>query len=795
MPAITTPEKSPILDRLAALRARTRVHLAIDGLASTALAFVTIGLVSFGIDRVFRLPWGQRAGMLAIMALLAGTLIWRRIVVRLRVALPLVELARAVEKMEPRLEWRLVSAVQFLEREDPRGSAELARLVIAEAEQAAAPLVFSRVLDTGAVARRTGRGLLTVACGLALVLAPGFRKSSKIWFDRCILLSSTAEWPKNTELTVTAQNGQVVTVLGNGRMRVAIPRGSDLAIIVSARGEVPTRATLAFDFAASHIRGTRPLARLGDNRFRHVFEKVVEDCDFLVRGGDDEVGPIHVAVVRPPFLDGLAIEADPPAYTKVPKKTFGIEAGEIALPAGTSVTITAHGTKPLLGAELDVRFAGTSLDAAPERHSFVSSTLLERRLSEARALEDARRPDDAARAYGKVVDLARARMSAEDPRIAPLDSYAARLARVRDEPEPEADKELALQVLLKDPRLAQALEPTVAATETLSFTFVLDKTAACSIDVHDSDELSLERPVTLTLRSVPDAPPKVQLQALGIGQIITPECTIPIEVKATDDYGLYSGSLKYKTASPNQKNAEGALAVPGVSDLKRDVDLPFDWDVSSLHLTPGTFLNFVCEVTDDDPKGRKSSISSSYALRIVAPEELLMDLIRRQHELRRELERLRDDESKLAEGLDTLDVKTQERAGKKQREVQKSVADAARAMTQVVDEMRNNKLLDERARTRLQDDVVTPLEGLRDGELVKARDLSDGTLALPAGADRDAKSRDAGASAREVTTQLDMVIAHLKRVADLAELVARLREFLKKERDLMEETRKQTGGQ
>src|SRR5688572_27584882 len=109
MPALTKlPEQNVLLDRLAALRARTRLHLAIDGVASTALAFVTICLLSFGVDRVFRLTQGQRAFMLVILGAVCGVLIWRRLVARLRVALPLVELARAVEKMAPQLDWRLV---------------------------------------------------------------------------------------------------------------------------------------------------------------------------------------------------------------------------------------------------------------------------------------------------------------------------------------------------------------------------------------------------------------------------------------------------------------------------------------------------------------------------------------------------------------------------------------------------------------------------------------------------------------------------------------------------------------
>src|SRR4051812_8455357 len=99
MPATKLPthdtsknERHVLLARLAALRVRTRIHLAVDGLASTSLAFVSICLLSFGVDRVFRLPRGQRAFMLLLLGAVCGVLIWRRLVARLRVALPLVEL-------------------------------------------------------------------------------------------------------------------------------------------------------------------------------------------------------------------------------------------------------------------------------------------------------------------------------------------------------------------------------------------------------------------------------------------------------------------------------------------------------------------------------------------------------------------------------------------------------------------------------------------------------------------------------------------------------------------------------
>jgi hypothetical protein len=699
------------LARLEALRTRLRVHLALDGISSVSLALVSICLVSFGLDRVFRLPLSQRVFAFGLLALSVSTLVWRRLVARLRVELPLPELARAVEKLAPSLEWRLVSAVQFLEGADPRGSKELAGLVVSEAEEHAAKIDFTETLDTQAVARRALRGGFVLFCGFLLIW--GFPKQTLTWFQRNILLSSTVEWPKDTELHVTVRSGTTFTPLGGEgqKTRIAIPRGADLAVLVSASREIPFRTSLAFEFTGSHIRGSRPLAKRDNNDFRHVFEKIGEDMTFTVTGGDDSVGPLTVSVVRPPWIDELRITAEPPRYTKLPTRTFGIEAGEISLPAGTAITIEAHCTKKLTEGWLEARFAGARLDAPPVRY-------------------------DAAVASGA---------------------------------------------------------GGVAATQSLSASFVLDKTAAVTIDVKDEDELALERPVSLTLRAIPDAPPKVQLLVQGIGQLVTPEAVLPLEIKGTDDYGLFAGSLHFRSTAPNQKAKDGVLDIADLGGLKRETNLSLNWDIGALGLTAGTFLNFSVQVRDDDPHGQKSTDSSSFALRVVNPEELLMDLIRRQHELRRDLERVRDDEDKLASGLENLDTKVQERAGKTQRAILKTVTDAARAMTLVVDEMRNNRLLDERARNRLTEDVIGPLEGLRDGELVKARELADATLASKDEAVKVEKSKEASNSARVVRDELDQIIARMKRVADLAELVAKLRGIIKITHDIQDDIKKSGG--
>ena len=59
-----------------------------------------------------------------------------------------------------------------------------------------------------------------------------------------------------------------------------------VSVAVTASGVVPARASIAFEFPKTQLRGSRVLTAAGKARFRHVFEKVAEDLELTVRGGE-----------------------------------------------------------------------------------------------------------------------------------------------------------------------------------------------------------------------------------------------------------------------------------------------------------------------------------------------------------------------------------------------------------------------------------------------------------------------------------------------------------------------------
>ena len=64
-----------------------------------------------------------------------------------------------------------------------------------------------------------------------------------------------------------------------------------------------------------------------------------------------------------------------------------------------------------------------------------------------------------------------------------------------------------------------------------------------SFELVDRDGWTNRRPVRYTLNVVPDLPPEVGLELLGVGQSITPTAELPIELSFEDAYGLGGVSL------------------------------------------------------------------------------------------------------------------------------------------------------------------------------------------------------------------------------------------------------------
>jgi hypothetical protein len=318
-----TPRLSAGLARLDhALTRAAHLH-GLGTLLSAAALWLAFAFVA---DYYLGVPYGVRLFHLAVLLiglLLLARWAWLR---PLANRPDLRGLALLAERCRPAPDELLVSAVEFqlhsapgrpAEADDAELRAVLIEQVYRAADQAAQGLSFEPVLDRWGPRQRFLLGLLATAGLAAAALAAPHEAA--IFARR--LFGGLEPWPQRTELTleVRAAEGRVrVERESDARgelLRVALPRGSDLPLLVSAAGELPREVWLDFDDGQ---RST--LAPSGPSSFATVLRGLSSDLAFSVRGGDDRDGRprLVVTVLEPPDILATLLEIEPPAYSGLP---------------------------------------------------------------------------------------------------------------------------------------------------------------------------------------------------------------------------------------------------------------------------------------------------------------------------------------------------------------------------------------------------------------------------------------------------------------------------------------------
>ncbi|RMG13243.1 MAG: hypothetical protein D6731_12570 [Planctomycetota bacterium] len=680
----------PLRTRLAALRRRARVALAVRGASTLSVAAVGLALVSFGLDRSLRLAWETRlVGLvLALSAVLA--VLYRRLWRPLRAPLGDATLARRVEAVHTDLDWRLVSAVEFTApgwRAGPETSARLVERAVEEALSVCEGRSFGAAVPAAPAARAGARGGVVLLAGVALVLA--WPQAAAVWARRNLLLDPHADWPRDTrlELLSLTADGQPVPLRADGSAVVA--RGVDLGIRVRARGVVPRRVLLE-----SHAGGAseeRALDGLAGGEFRTTLERVGSSFRFWLRGGDGEAGPFAVTVLERPWVGALALRVEPPAYTGLPARRFALTASNVAIPRGARVVLRAECSKPLARAGLWERDED---EGVARVHT---ATLLEG-------------------GAGFEVDL------------------------------------------------------------------LLEHSAFFELRVTDRDGLTPAEETRFGLVAVADQSPQVRLRLEGVGLSVTPGATLRFALEARDDHGVAAAALRHRVQGGEEEAVEGALPLRLDAEGRATGEL----ELGPLELEPKAALALWGEARDRDPRGPNLGSSPTIQLRVVSPEELLNELLRRLHEQRLELERLAAEEERLAGALQAAQAPAVERAAPTQADAGRVLERAAGAVDGVVAELRANHLLDGRTYRRLSEEVAGALRAVAEGTLARARERCEA-----AADDRgEATARAAGEAVARVAQEVRAIVARMGRLEELAELVAALKQLISEQRELMEEARR-----
>lgn len=354
-----------LIDRLDAVRSRLRrVHL-LAGFCQTLLAALGLLALFFLLDwlvlsRSFEGAGGDlaaRAVLLAAMVAVLGWVVWRTIVTELRTERDDDEIALRVERSHPKLRGRLISTVQLARTADDDDTTMVSsEMIDALAEETVS---FSEALDFGTIINRRTLSRVGVAALVLVLLAGGLG-----WWRRDYAAALAARLSLTRAAYPTAT--RIISVTPGG----AVGRGDDFAIEVELdpQAEVPDAASATLrqpGGATSELALVRALdAPDGRALFRGTVTKAVEDFSFRPHANDARWATWEQVAVRArPALKALSLAIDYPGYLGRAAETSAI--GDIRVPVGTRVTISAALTKPVAQATLTLRTLSRGEDGKP----------------------------------------------------------------------------------------------------------------------------------------------------------------------------------------------------------------------------------------------------------------------------------------------------------------------------------------------------------------------------------------------------------------------------------------------
>lgn len=381
------PAASQELDpRLRALLSRLRWGLRLYGwLQGAALAVAWLGLTFWAglaldylpvLAGASEMPRWARAGVLAIVALVLGRLLYRWGLRRILKPLTNRDLAVILERRFPQFRDSLITAVELSARADDAAavSAEAWQHTVREAVAWIPSVRLRDVFNYRPLRRWTiaAAGFLATV----LVFAVLNREGAALWARRLYALQDTP-WPRRAQIEVVGvellgpdEPAERVTeppLVRFADRTLKVARGSNLRLLVRAElgaAVVPNACTLHY-CTDEGVRGretiNRSLRGQGSYQLYSFSGKplrgILSSLRFDVVGYDYRVRDYQIEVVDSPAVIGVDVECRFPDY--LADEPLGLWAprtveltGATQLPYGTEVTLRVRTNKPLVRAEL-----------------------------------------------------------------------------------------------------------------------------------------------------------------------------------------------------------------------------------------------------------------------------------------------------------------------------------------------------------------------------------------------------------------------------------------------------------
>jgi hypothetical protein len=252
-----------------------------------------------------------------------------------------------------------------------------------------------------------------------------------------------------------------------------------------------------------------------------------------------------------------------------------------------------------------------------------------------------------------------------DPRSIPVSGRAELPEGARAVCRIEANKPLT-SVVIRDSAEQTDLPATIKKAQPQQFSFDIEAATAdrvLLITMHDADGVENRDPFRLVLSVAPDAAPEVSVQLRGIGSAVTPQATIPLAGRLSDDYGLTEAWFEYQIDESEVEARPLRTQPDGLSELP--MAEPFDLTETDpetrrlrVAVQPGQKLALSLKARDAYDLGDQPHVGASqrFLLDVVTSSELRRRLEDRELGLRQRFEAIYEKMVSTRELLERIDL-------------------------------------------------------------------------------------------------------------------------------------------
>ncbi|MGB0767608.1 MAG: hypothetical protein ACPGYV_07835 [Phycisphaeraceae bacterium] len=306
----------------------------------------------------------------------------------------------------------------------------------------------------------------------------------------------------------------------------------------------------------------------------------------------------------------------------------------------------------------------------------------------------------------------------------------------------------------------------------------------------------VSQPVPIAVGLKTDRKPSVRLRYAGVGQRVTPNALIPLNLEARDDYGLVDATVSPVRIRVGSDDAGTTALDPIVlhddaTASETDVRKKHGLEVDQLGVRPTDVIRLTGLARDDryaeDPEaGGQVGESSKVDFRVVTHKELFREIIARQQQargaFRQAIEDSKDVLGKLREaGNNGVAVASQSR---RFRAIQRSVWKVSRELERSAEEMRLNRLGGSKedgnqAYESMKATILEPLAQLHD------RTMADQRAALEQAGTADATRLDAIRTDQQgVIDEMTLLLSKMNRWDELLDAINQLSEVIDQQETL-----------